>query len=143
MSDEKNMEQQAQEPLRGVTMAASVCAGADDHSFETELETLMMGLTSHDDVELVSTSLLLAELGADASPAVPRLIAMLENGHGREVKWAAAYALGRIGGPALDAIPALVRALEHLDPDVRDEAAMALDKVVPRDGYVFGPLTDN
>lgn len=120
-------------------MATSVCASAEDDDIHaSELENLMAGLKSHDDVELVSTSLLLAELGADASPAVPRLIAMLENGYGREVKWAAAYALGRIGGSARDAIPALVRALEHVDPDVRDEAAMALDKVVPRDGYVFG-----
>ena len=120
-------------------MATIVCAGAeDDAASAPELEILMMGLKSHDDVELVSTSLLLAELGADASPAVPRLIAMLENGHGREVKWAAAYALGRIGSPARSAIPALVKALEHFDPDVRDEAAMALDKVVPHYGYCIG-----
>ena len=40
-------------------MATIVCAGAEDNAASaTELEILMMGLKSHDDVELVSTSLL-------------------------------------------------------------------------------------
>ena len=95
-----------------------------------DVEALLAGLASDDDVEVVATALLLAEIGNGAASAVPALTERLERADSREVQWACAYALGRIGGPARAAVPALMRATARLDRDVRDEASTALDRIM-------------
>jgi hypothetical protein len=55
----------------------------------------------------------LIALGADAEPAVPALIAMLNDSHA-EVKYAAVFALSSLGSLAEDALPSLI---ECLRPD--------------------------
>ena len=94
----------------------------------------------------------LAAIGPEAQAAVPALIAALpEKGQGQmeteaqiggqlepEVTTAAislfdpaAHALGRIGPGAKDAIPALLRALDHEDREVCEAAQAALKKIDP------------
>jgi serine/threonine-protein kinase len=72
----------------------------------------------------------LGNLGGEARPAVPALIAAL--GHRSEVvRWRSAEALGRIGPGAKAAVPALTEALSDRDALVRTEAAKALGQLGP------------
>ena len=49
----------------------------------------------------------------------------------RNVRRSAAYALGGIGPPAAEAVPALAAALHDPDADIRRSAAHALGKIGP------------
>src|SRR5262249_56510773 len=68
--------------------------------------------------------------GIDAEPkkAVPRLVAVLKNPHGR-IRAVAAEALGRIGKGADSAESALEDALNDKDAHVRRAAAVALEHI--------------
>jgi len=65
-------------------------------------------------------------LGEIGVPAVPALMEALKNWDW-QVRWAAAWALGKIGD--LQAVPALMEALKDEDKDVRQTAAEALGKI--------------
>ena len=68
----------------------------------------------------------LGMLGADAAPAVPDLIAALEE-HRTEVQHDAVIALRAIGPAAAEALPALRRLQrEAYDASVRNYAALAV-----------------
>ncbi len=68
----------------------------------------------------------LGAIGQAAAAAVPEVLLCLERGWG---EWAAASTLGRLGPAARSAEPALRRALDHADADVRASAAWALWRV--------------
>lgn len=67
----------------------------------------------------------LGTIGPGAKAAVPALIRSFRDS-GINIRWEAAYALGRIGP---DAVPALTNALNDADPTVRHPAAYALGAV--------------
>ena len=72
-----------------------------------------------------------AKYKAAAGPAVPRLTELLRHDD-PAVRWQAGRALGKIGEPALSALPELVRQMAN-DPDplVREHAAEALGDIGP------------
>jgi len=93
----------------------------------------------------------LAEIGPAAPDAVPELINDLNQGGGRrrrgytgQVWYRTAYALGKIGEPAL---PALIEALGHESESVRSGAAKALTwlgpKAEPAMPKLLGQLNDS
>jgi HEAT repeat protein len=53
----------------------------------------------------------------------------LKPSHPTPVRRSAAFALGKLGGQALDSLPRLVKALEDADPTVRDASAYALGEI--------------
>ena len=74
------------------------------------------------------------EIGPDASAAVPALRLVLSENSPRNLKLGAAYALGKIGPAAKDAVPELVKALEAKDEVndfLRSNAADALGGIGP------------
>ncbi len=71
----------------------------------------------------------LAEIGPDAAAAVPALQKALENAG--SVRFAAAYALGRMGQKAIDAEPALLAKLKSDDPNLALISAWALAHIHP------------
>lgn len=72
----------------------------------------------------------LVRYGAEAEPAIPRLVDLLHDGDS-EVRWRAAMTLGKIGPVARNAVPALVAALKDEDALVREHAAEALGDIGP------------
>jgi HEAT repeat protein len=72
----------------------------------------------------------LAHYGAQAAPAVPRLIDLLRDSDS-EVRWNAALTLGKIGPDAKAAVPNLVAALKDENALVREHAAEALGDIGP------------
>ena len=60
--------------------------------------------------------------------AVSALIVALKDAE-RNVRWGAAYALGRIGPDAKDAVPALTEVLKDEDQNVRNSAEEALKRI--------------
>lgn len=74
----------------------------------------------------------LARYGADAAPALPKIIVLLEHKDDSEIRWNAARTLGKIGPPAKEAMPNLSAALEDSDPLVREHAAEALGDIGPQ-----------
>ena len=86
-------------------------------------ERLIKSLSTTNYRRLLSTRQALVAIG---SPAVPRLVEILGEGH---VHWRqdAAFMLGEIGDRA--AAPALCEALRHPDPMLRAVAAQALGKI--------------
>jgi HEAT repeat protein len=83
----------------------------------------------------------LAKIGADAKPAIPKLVAGLQVGGQRQYRFA--YALGKIGP---EAIPALLETLKSEQPNARAGAAKALGwmgaKVEPAGGPLIQILRD-
>ena len=71
----------------------------------------------------------LAGLGADASPAVPRLRELLDADNRPDDRWAAAFALASIGPASAAASPGLALALSDSDEKLRWYAAFALSEI--------------
>jgi HEAT repeat len=69
----------------------------------------------------------LIALGADAKPAVPALIAMLNDDHG-EVRLATVFALDELGSLAADALPYMVKCLK---PDEFHSIHMEPERAIP------------
>jgi HEAT repeat protein len=82
------------------------------------------------DGERVPALRALARYGAEAAPAIPRAIELLDDDDS-EVRWNAARTLGKIGPAAREAVPALVAALKDDDALVREHAAEALGDIGP------------
>jgi HEAT repeat protein len=66
--------------------------------------------------------------GADAAPAVPRLIELLKSPD-TLVRQQSALALGKIGSPAREGVPGLIAVLEDKEWSVRRQAALALGEI--------------
>jgi HEAT repeat protein len=75
----------------------------------------------------------LGNMGADAAPAVPALIATLPD-ETPSVRSGVAFALGHIGPAAADAVPALVELLQDENREVRSMASVALGRIGPPAG---------
>ncbi|HEY7156829.1 MAG TPA: HEAT repeat domain-containing protein [Gemmataceae bacterium] len=82
------------------------------------------------DGERVPALRALARYGAEAAPAIPQAIKLLDDDES-EVRWNAARTLGKIGPAAREAVPALVAALKDDDALVREHAAEALGDIGP------------
>ena len=63
--------------------------------------------------------------------AIPPLANVLRNDADEKARWYAAYALSEIGADAIDALPALIAALEDFDDDVRGYSARAIGRIGP------------
>ncbi|HET6328876.1 MAG TPA: HEAT repeat domain-containing protein [Planctomycetaceae bacterium] len=73
----------------------------------------------------IRAAIFLKDMGPQAAPAVPMLMAALNDPHER-IRGAAAMALGSIGSAALPAAPALMRCLNDSGWTVADDAQEAL-----------------
>jgi HEAT repeat protein len=76
-----------------------------------------------------SALVLLARLGPEG---VPHLVGALTD-RNAGVRWTAAFSLGEMGQAARNAVPALIRAAEDADPDVREAARAAVRKIRGKD----------
>jgi HEAT repeat protein len=93
--------------------------------------TLLAGLRSSTERTRGISTFELGKLGPDAVETVPLLANLLATDANLDVRWSAAWALGRMGSD--DGVPALARAVVHdRDPDVRAEAASGLGRVACR-----------
>src|SRR5437016_5489670 len=86
------------------------------------LEKLMKELDSSDTQARVQAIMGLADFGAAAAPAVPKLVAALKTDD-EDLRLNAAIALGKIGK---DAVPPLTEMLQSQDDDTRFYAIWAL-----------------
>lgn len=91
------------------------------------VKELIADLTSKDQVARIQAAARLAELGAEASPAVPVLVDMLKSDNETDQKLAA-WTLGEIGPLSQGAVPFLF-GLAQEDDDVGDVAMDALEKL--------------
>ena len=73
----------------------------------------------------------LADLGPLAKPAVPALVKTLKSGDDLALKHEILIALGRIGSPAAEAVPAIAGFLNNSSPVLQYEAVHALRKIGP------------
>lgn len=95
---------------RGVPLLVSRCSG--DHA--------------------VVAARALSEYRAAAAPALPNLIALLQNEQASvEARWNAARTIGKIGPDALSAVPALIADLDHSEDTIREHAAEAIGDIGP------------
>jgi len=93
---------------------------------------LLKSIKQKDDFMKRDAAAALGELGREAAPAIPALIDLLNYKDGRYAECArsgAAKALGHIGEPAKVALPALKAAMNDEDERVRNDAAIAFDKL--------------
>ncbi len=91
------------------------------------------GVLKHKDPEVRLQALMtLGEIGPASKPLTPDIVAMLENDKFGGVRYAAAFALGKIGADA-DATKALNKAVTSKDPFLRMLGAWALARNNPGD----------
>lgn len=110
--------------LVGVAAALAGCGRGDA---PPDPAALVAQLASTDEKKSGDARLALISLG---EPAVPALVALLENGAPGERVLAATTIWG-MGARGATAVPALARALEDADPDLRVACAMALENMGP------------
>lgn len=84
-----------------------------------------------DDIGLAAVIRVLADLGEDASEALPLLAELLVSREGHDVALAAAYGIGRMGQRAVAHVPELLAALESADPELQDSVVVALGLIGP------------
>jgi len=81
----------------------------------------------------ISAAERLGNMGSFAAAAIGPLNAVLaDRNNGTGLRAAAAKALGMIGPVAESAVPELIRVLEEDDPQLRDAAVVALDRIGPQ-----------
>ena len=131
-------------PVEGHDVAAALLAGAQDVRAsvrERSLESLgrfgkeaagtaptlreLMERKSYNN--RTHAAVALVKVGGDAKAAADFLCTKLEGQEDLD----ALDALKRIGPPAVSAVPRLLESLEHTSPDIRIEAALALEKIAP------------
>ncbi|MCA9267856.1 MAG: HEAT repeat domain-containing protein, partial [Planctomycetales bacterium] len=112
--------------LRWLTVvAALLCAGAAHGADDAAVAERMAALETATGPALYAAVDGLADLGADAKPAVGALEKMLGDVDA-ELRWRSARALGAIGPGAAAAVPALAKRLEDENSLVRAQSAFAL-----------------
>jgi HEAT repeat protein len=110
-----------------LVVVAATLAGCDRGDAPPDPTALVADLVSADEEKSGDARLALISLG---EPAVPALVALLENGTPRERVLAATTIWG-MGGRGATAVPALARALTDADPELRVACAMALENMGP------------
>jgi len=106
------------------------------------IPALIEALSDHEEKVRFFASLAFQEMGADASDAVPALTKVLADTDQTNslfyLRAAAASALGKIGPPAMSAIPELKKALQEKDSNFRGHTAVAIWSI--RNGIGLLPL---
>jgi HEAT repeat protein len=105
----------------------------EDGHMVTRVQKLIRRLKHDDPLKRIHAGLLLGDMGAAATEAVPTLLEML-NGSSVQDRKLAAVALGYIGRGAVEAVPALRHAMRDTDEVVRRLAAAALEKIHAPEG---------
>lgn len=97
------------------------------------VEALLDGLKDRSEKVRRRSAAALGKIPEEAEPTVPRLVELLklegDDHQDDDVKWEVAETLGRIGGAAKAAVPALRGALKNEDVGVQRNAAMALWRI--------------
>ncbi len=118
--------------VRATSAALALCAGACGsrglpHEGKSVAQLQEM-VASDSPTSQVQGALGLSTHGAEARPAVGKLVALLGSPRG-DVRRQAALALGKIGPDAAEAVPALTGLLTDAEWSVRRQAAIALGEI--------------
>jgi hypothetical protein len=106
--------------------------------YKETVPALISALSDDDGDVRKSVAAALAHIGESA--VSPLLDILKDKEKGKELRANAAYVLGKIGGPARSALPALTKALKDPDRDLRRRAAFALAHIIGSDAGGFpGP----
>lgn len=108
--------------------ALVVCAAGPAQAADTDLASLVKNLNAQDAKDRAAAIDGLADMGADAKPAVSALVGTLGD-KSADVRWRAARALGAIGDDNRAVSAALTAALKDESPLVRAYAASALGRL--------------
>ncbi len=111
--------------LLGVALAAP-SARAQERPTVDDLDSLRAALDSRDAGKRSGAAYSIGQIGAQAAPAVPRLLEMAQRDPDSRSRWMAVRALGWIGGGACGAVPALLALSNDRDDDVRGDVVGAL-----------------
>ncbi|MCA9155286.1 MAG: HEAT repeat domain-containing protein [Planctomycetales bacterium] len=118
--------------IRSVALAAlamlllsPLAVKADDRLEVSRLMQTAAKGTAEEKAEAIDD---LARYGERAEPALPTLVAALEN-ESADLKWRAARTLGSMGEAALPALPSLRKAVKSNEPRVAAYAAYALGRI--------------
>ncbi len=114
-----------------VRAGAATALGFVDKHKETAVKALAAALKDRYGNVRQAAAQALLQLGEDSKGALAPLVAALDSDTYPKVAWYAAGALGAIGPPAAEAVPALIKALGDKDGSVRATAAEALGKIGP------------
>lgn len=114
--------------LKALEIAAAL--GPACKAAEPEVEAL---LTADDVLVQGEAAVALASLGADAAAAVPDLVNLLGDDRPADLRYAVAYALGRIGAAAKPAVPRLLELSKSADELMATVATWAVLKIEPED----------
>jgi len=103
-------------------------SGRSPQAVGAALPTLLGGLGCSSERTRGISTFEIGKLGPDAAETAPLLAGLLATDSNLDVRWSAAWALGKMR--AAGAVPALARAVVHdRDPDVRAEAGSALGRI--------------
>jgi HEAT repeat protein len=126
------------DPDHNVKMAAAAALEALGPNAHDAVPAMVQALLIGDPDNRVSVMFALQAVGPEnAAPAVPNLVQDLGHSDAR-VRRIAAHTLGRLGGYAQAAVPALRRALGDEDQEVRINASEALLNIVAVPGLNIG-----
>ena len=118
--------------LKAVEVVAAL--GSAGKMAEAEIEAL---LASDDPLVQGEAAVALASMGPDAAPAVPALQKLLGDDRPAELRYAATYALGRIGGAAKAVVPRLLELSKSDDELMATVATWAALKIEPQDASLL------
>lgn len=107
-------------------VALCVCLAAEVTACGADVNELAQSLTAANPADRYAAADGLADLGAAAQPAVPKLIQALQSDDAK-LRWRAARALGVIGDPT--AAAALAKQAQDPDPLTRAQAIFALGRL--------------
>jgi len=134
----------AVEPLREALGSAAVrndameILGEIGPAARPALDEMVAGLTDADPDYQSDAAMAIASIGLEAASAVPTLEKLVGDAStASEVRYAATYALGRIGGPAAAADPLLRKLAESDDELLATVAVWAALKIKPDDATLF------
>jgi HEAT repeat protein len=100
----------------------------------------LTALLDHQDPDVrMHAAIALGEIGQASAPAIPQIVARLQNDEFESVRFAAAFALGKINQPDTDATKALILAAKEDAPLLRTMSWWALARLYPeREDLVRG-----
>jgi HEAT repeat protein len=94
------------------------------------LDKLLRRLGDEDPVIRIRAASLISAMGPHAQTALPILLELLAHSSAQRRKLAA-WTLGNLGQQAVEAVPALRKALQDSDEGVRNMTRQALEKILP------------